>query len=660
MWRMSTAIEAQTDEGAGSACPPSRSGMERFIVPSLFLLTLVCYANTLTNGFVYDDKPQVLNNPYVKNWSYLPQIFGTTVWSFVGAAGNTNYYRPMMTFTYLILWQVFGPLPYGFHLLSIALHLATALMVFFTGRRIFRDHRIAWCAGLFFAAHPIHTEPVAWIAGIPDLELGFFFLLAVWIFASDERLGWRQQVGLMVIFSLALLSKEPALMLIPVAILFEHGVRRDRTTSTLTQKFARYASLCALGAGYLLLRVVLFGKLAPVLQHPKISWAQAVYSALAMVLDYLRLLLWPAPLSAFHVFHVSSSLGEPKVLAGLVVSVLYFAGTTGLWRRAPDAAFSLLWIGVTLLPVLNARWMAANVLAERYLYLPSVGFCWFAGWAGVRLWDRVQRADPGSRRLWKQVALIAPLGLTAILLPALTIARNRVWRDDFTLYTRTLLSDPDAHVIRSNLAAVYFDRHELEQAEREWKTALAGKPDNVTTMDALGILYTQEGRYAEAEEMFKLAITTKPAWGTPYFNYGALLRKKGDLGGALQELCRGVELSPLNAAARFNYGDALLAAEHLDEAQVQYERAVDLEPSLFALKGLANMYIKKRRNDLAEPVLRRTIADYPYDSDSHFQIARILEFAGRREEARREFEAGLLTDPTNAEARTAVQRLREP
>jgi tetratricopeptide (TPR) repeat protein len=178
-------------------------------------------------------------------------------------------------------------------------------------------------------------------------------------------------------------------------------------------------------------------------------------------------------------------------------------------------------------------------------------------------------------------------------------------------------------------------------------------------MDALGVLYTQEGRYAEAEAMFKRAIVTKPLWGTPHYNYGALLQKTGDLRRALDELKTGVELSPLSAVARRSYGDALVAAGQLDEAGLQYERAVDLEPSLPALKGLANVYLKKKRRDLAEPVLRRTIAAFPYDSASHFQLGQLLERAGRKVEAIREFEAGLSTDPRNTEARAAIRRLQE-
>src|SRR5271169_4380543 len=127
------------------------------LVALLLLVTLACYVNILASSFVYDDDQQILQNPYVKSWHYLPQIFGTTVWSFVGQAGATNYYRPLMTLSFLVLWHVFGALPFGFHLFSILMNALVVFLVFDTGCKLFHDHRIAWISAVIFAVHPVHT-----------------------------------------------------------------------------------------------------------------------------------------------------------------------------------------------------------------------------------------------------------------------------------------------------------------------------------------------------------------------------------------------------------------------------------------------------------------------------------------------------------------------
>jgi protein O-mannosyl-transferase len=401
----------------------------------------------------------------------------------------------------------------------------------------------------------------------------------------------------------------------------------------------------------------LFGKVAPVLQHPNLSWSQAIYSGFSLIYDYTRLLVWPAHLSAFHVFHPSNSLGDPHVLVGVAISALAIAAILILHRIAPPAAFAILWMGVTLGPVLNARWMASNVLTERYLYLPSVGFCWLVGWCAIKAWEALTRLRAPLRGLRFAVATL--LAAAAVLGFAKTILRNTDWRNDLSLYTHTLATDPDAHVIRSNLGGVYFDLGQVERAGREWEIALAGKPDNVVTMNALGMLYTQQGKYAEARAMFQRAIAAKPLWGPEHYNYGLLLQKMGETDRALEELKSAVQLSPLDATARRRYGEALLATGDLNQAEVQLKSALDLEPSLEAQQGLTQVYLQMEKYDQAETQLRRTVEEYPIDSAAHFQLARLLEMSNHYDEAKREYVAGLTTDAANAEAKAAIKRIEQ-
>src|SRR5882724_7782597 len=103
---------------------------------ALFLLAFLAYANTLVGSFVYDDNYQVVENPYAHSFRYLPKIFSTSVWSFQAAQGPTNYFRPMMTFGYLLFYQIAGPVPFSFHLANIVLHALIALLVFFMLRRL--------------------------------------------------------------------------------------------------------------------------------------------------------------------------------------------------------------------------------------------------------------------------------------------------------------------------------------------------------------------------------------------------------------------------------------------------------------------------------------------------------------------------------------------
>jgi tetratricopeptide (TPR) repeat protein len=626
---------------------------DQILITLLILLSLIAYGNTLFHSFVYDDDQQILQNPYIKSWHYLPQIFGSTVWSFIGAAGLTNYYRPLMTFAYLILWQIFGDIPFGFHLFNVTLNAAVVVMVFHSGRRLFSDTRIAWLAAALFAVHPIHTEVVNWIAALPELEVTFFVLLAFWLYTRLDSGSARIYLSTVACFALAMLSKEPALMFAPLAIVYEHFVRPENTAAPFKTKIVRYAPLCVVAAGYLLLRIALFGKLAPVLQRPKVTWPQAIYSAFALVGGYVKYLFWPAPLSVFHVFHPSMSIAEAPVLIGICVFALAATLILYLYKRAPAAAFCIFWMGITIAPMLNARWMATNVFTERYLYLPSVGFCWLVAWAGVTLWDRVGGAIAAPRR-------VVAVGFAAILLVSLVavVRRNMVWRDDLTLYTRTLQTNPDAAIIRSNLGALYYDSLQVDRAIAEWQIALAQKPDNIVTMNALGIGYTKVGRYADAEAMFQQALAAKPLWGDSHFNRGLLLQKIGQMPEALQEFKAGVTLSPLNGAAHRWYGEALLETNQLEEAAAQLQQAVELEGTLESMHDLVNAYVRQGRYTEAEPVLRRIIAKFPIDTSAHLQLGQTLEKTGKPDRARIEYQTVLSGDPANMDAKVGIERLQ--
>jgi len=138
-----------------------KPGLARLGTQEVLALLLVIaglpYLNSLWNSFVQDDHRQILANPYLRNFSHLHEIFGTNVWSYVGAQGMTNYYRPLMTLGYLICYQLFGPMAYGFHLANLVLNAAVVCLVFLVTERAFRTRSLGFVAAVIFALHPVHS-----------------------------------------------------------------------------------------------------------------------------------------------------------------------------------------------------------------------------------------------------------------------------------------------------------------------------------------------------------------------------------------------------------------------------------------------------------------------------------------------------------------------
>lgn len=657
-----TATSAARSRQAGLDREPVRNNLlrgtsentEKLIVVALFIVAIACYANTLTNGFVYDDDQQILLNPYIKSWHFLPEIFTTTVWSFVGSAGSSNYYRPLMTLTYLVLWKTFGDLPFGYHLFNVVLNAFVVVAVYYAGGTLLRARASSAIAALFFAIHPIHTETVCWIAAVPDLEATLLILMAFRSYTKVTSISsWRQML-VVVPFLLALLAKEPALMTAPLLVIYEHFVREDHAQTTAVQKVSRYIPVCLAGAAYLACRVLFLGKLAPVLQHAQISWRQAILSAFALIGNDTKLLLWPSSLSAFHVFHASNSPSEPAVVFGIAVVVLTIGLIAATYRKHPEVAYSLVWIGFTLAPVLNSRWMAANVLAERYLYLPSIGLCWLAGWAIVRAWvaSAESKLPPGLLR----PAMACAVAAFSILGAVKTVARNRDWRDDLRLYTTTLKTDPDSYVMHLNLGASLFQNRDYPRAESELKQALVLRPDSVNAMNALGCLYLETGRLEDSAMMFQRAIELKPLWTDPHYNYGRLLAKT-DRPEALREFRKAVETGPVNSSARLYLALTLAENGDLAEAESEFRKSLELSDTLEAEHGLIDILLMSGRTAEAESRMRMALNRYPFDGALHLKLAKLLEAEGNKAESLKEYKAAEETDSRNEEIRAAIERL---
>jgi len=629
----------------------------------LILLASLPYVNSLANSFVYDDRQQILENPYVHSFRYLGRIFGSTVWSFEGAQGVTNYYRPLMTFAYLIGYKIYGRIPFGFHLINLILHVAVVLLVFLVTDRLFHDRLISMIASGLFALHPIHTESVAWIAGITDLELSFFFLLTFLLYlrlADTEGKStplWLSYIPVLVAYCLALLSKEQALVLPALAIVYEHFYRPDRAESQFKDKARRYLPLCLVAAAYIAFRLFALGGFAPAIWRPTLAWSQVLLSAIALIGSYFAKLIWPVHLIAFYVFHESRSILDPQVLAGLAALIASAGLFVWLWRAARPFSFALLWMAASLAPVLNPRWMPAQVFAERYLYLPSVGFCWLIGGAIAKLCRESRGESPLPGRAFMRRAIAICVGVIACLYAARTVERNRDWRSDEVLYRKTLEAQPDAQVIHINLGVDYSEHNDWSSAEREWILALGpGKPSAVTLTN-LGLIRMKQERYNEAADLFDQAIALRPTYMSPYEHFAEMYAEMGRFTDADKQFQKAVSLAPLDINARNKYGHFLLQQGRTSEAHEQFARSVEADANADAYDNLGDL-------DVAAGDLHKARADYQAalalnDIDNHadFGLAMLDERQGRIADAVREYRAGLETDPRNAVALAAVQRL---
>lgn len=651
---MSSGLEEQTAAELAASAEAKRARNARLLVyVILFAVACLPYANTLFNSFVYDDVPQIMENPYVRSWRYVPEIFGTNVWSFQGQSGQTNYYRPLMTFSYLVLYQIFELVPFGFHLTNVLLNAAVVLLLYALTGQLFRDRWVAIAAAVIFALHPIHSEVVAWVAALPDLQLTIFFLLTMLLYTREGEFGWKRHAGIVVSFTLALFSKEPAMMLPPLAMVYEHFLRPGREGIGWQRKVARYAPLWGLAVGYVGLRAMLLGGLAPVSHRAHFTWGEAILSAPALVWQYFTKIFWPVNLLAFHPFYKSTSWLEPKVLGGLAVMVVCAAAFFVLWKRQRLAAFALLWFFLTLGPVLNVRWMTASVLNERYLYLPSVGFCWIAALVAQRVWRRAKVRGTAWRR-----AAAGAAAVVAVLAVVRITTRNEDWQTDMKLYTHTVTVAPDAHLIRISLGTALWMRGDTRGAEREWRRVYERAPDNPILLLNLGVAESKKKNYKEAIGFFEKAIESRPEFWPTRLQLAETYLEIGDLEKAEASCQKGVELTPLNVSLLNCLGRVYLKTGRVEEAKALMERSIKIQINPNGYRLLGECHARLGDKERARMAFEQAVELNPYDHDAHFQLGELYAEMGRVEDAIQQYEKGLLTNPNDAKAKAALTELR--
>jgi Tfp pilus assembly protein PilF len=625
----------------------------------LLLLAFLVYANSLTNGFVYDDHALIEHNPYVHSLTNIGKLSSTSMLAYQGKGKQEirNYYRPAVGLAFLLCFKLFGSFPQGFHLVSVLMHCLVVWLVYKVTAELVSDETFGLVAAACFALHPIHTEAVDWIAAVADPEMSIFYLISFWLFLrlerEESRRGIWMQAAMLGSFLLAALSKETAMTLPAAVTVYEHFCRADRRQSSWKKKLSRYAGFWVIALLYLAARAAVLGGLAPQGLHADVGALEAAVTAVALLGRYAAKLVWPAPLVAFYPFQKSVSFLDSWVLLGAAVIATAAALVACKSQRTRVYVFALLWMLLTIAPVLNVHWLTAIVFSERYLYLPSVGFSWLS--AGIILWCW-RKSGPGLRqRRW---AIGVAAGAVALLLAGETWARNRDWKDDGVIAFRTLEIYPETSFLRSNLGMGMWQQGHHAEAMRQWQIALAYSPDSPEVLANIGFAMIEEEKYVDAIPPLQKAIALSPRFAIPHSYLARVYTARGEDGQAEGEFRSAVEALPTNAPIRNALGEFYLRTGRPRDAQTQFLTSVTADATEEGWSGLAEAYTLLDDPEKAEAAWRQVVALNPFHSRAHLSLARIYLATGRSAAAEKEFQSCLFMDPRNAEALAAVRELR--
>lgn len=506
----------------------------------ILLLAAGCYLNTLGNELVLDDRT-VVGDPALNNPRAVLRWFASPYWrspgTFAPAPDRPLLYRPLATVTFAVDRAWSGDRPLGYHVTNLVLHAAASLTLLLLLVVLLGAGPVPFAAAALFACHPVHTEAVAGIAYRPEVLATFLGLLSLLLYAAaalPPRLlapsgpdplpaaPRRSTPGLFaaaLVLLLALLAKESAIAVpLLLAGLEFFALRRalpavESPAAPPAQPWrpmvARLAVLAAVVALYFALRVHALGVFgagpgAAIFENRSIPPANRVATLLRVGADYLRLLLVPFRLAADYPENTERSallhgLDEPVVVACGLAVLMALVAPLALSRRRPDVAFFGLWVFAALLPASNLLVPLAVVKAERLLYLPSAGACVLLAIGLVRLTE-IPRARWAARVAYS-------LGAVAVVaFAALTVLRNREWRDPVTLFSTLVAVQPANPRAELWLGQAYAERHDDDAAVRHLDRAAQLAPDWGEPRLARGIVFAALGQHYRALADYEAAL----------------------------------------------------------------------------------------------------------------------------------------------------------
>lgn len=626
-------------------------------------LALVLYLNILPNTFILDDWFQIFANPFLRDPGGLKKIFTTDVWGFLGQQGVSYFYRPLMHSSFYVIYRLWGAHPAPYHVLSMLLHALTSLLVFALVARASGDRRVALVAGLLFAAHPIHTEDVCWISSYPDLQATLFVLLAWWLYLLSSEAPvqprWRPWIipALGVSFFLGLLAKEIAVALPVMVLAHELLVSRVGPWRALRERRWEYLSLAVAGIAYLGLRYHALQGLRPYVPSKTLALVPRLLTSLGLFYRYWAKTLWPAELNVFHDVPVSRSFWEGAVLAGMGSGVLFLWVGYRLWRARRPEVLALALFLVALAPVFVLPYADVGImlLAERYLYLPSVGFCWLAGWLLV---------CAGERWGWKPAA--GALVVILIAYSAHTVWRNLDWRSEVPFYEKAARMSPQVGELQTQLGNAYLRRNMLPEALAATQRAAALHYESPMLHRTLGEIYSRMGQPEKAIEEYRLSTVYlvdsryyPSRAARAYTNIGFEYLRMGKVHEAIGAYEQASRLEPESAGWRNNLGYALMRAGRLQEAERELRRSLQSDPTLaLAHSNLGLLYALRGALDQADAELAEALRLEPRDAETYARRGEVALARGDRAGAVELFRQALRLQPNQQRAVTRLAELQ--
>lgn len=634
-----------------------------FSLQSILLIVVISvavYANSVNNGFVYDDEFTITNNTLIRDIRNLHKLFQNEYFTLSGEMS----YRPVVTLTYFFDYALYGQSSWGYHLTNVLLHALNGVLLYIFLRLLIersRESRITnlpLLASLLFATNPALTEAVNAVSFREDL-LTFIFYMATFnlYMALSNRAISRHRtivfyVSSCVTYFLALFSKEMAATL-PFVVYGLEWVYRDKKERG-SVLFNRYnIGYIVITLIYLYLRFYYFRN--PVEEKFR-PWeaSEGLLSLPWLLLSYLKIALFPVSLIADYEFLPLKSFFSPLLIVSSIAIVSLLIIAFSMKKKEKKVTFGIIFFVITLLPVYNLI-PIYNPFAERYLYLPVVGLVIIVVGVAIKLVSGLRcGARVSSLSLFMLVFAILSLYSVA------TIKRNQAWRDDYTLWSDTIKKMPNNGRAHNNLGYGYYKIGQFDKAIEHFQTTIRLAPSNVNAHSNLGAAYVKLGRFLEAIPHLETAIELKPSDPKRHNELGFVYYNAGRLDEAIRHLQTAVRLDSNYFDAYNNLGIAYSDNDMGEEAMQAFQIALRLKPEAPDIwNNLGLLYYRQGHLDGAIRQYQASLKINPRYVPAHYNLGNAYLAKGLRDKARAEFEIALNIQPDFLAGQEALNNLEK-
>lgn len=499
----------------------------------IIILGFLIYFQVLFFGFSYlDDNTLILDNQYfLSNLSNIPEAFQTDVFHLFNH--SAAYYRPILTISLMLDYQLGKIAPFMYHFTNVILHVVASCLVFLFFQKLNYRKDLALFFSLIFTIHPVLAQAAAWIPGRNDSLLAVFVLLmSILLIEYLQKNSRKYLFWFLIFFTLALFTKESAIFCFPIVAFYLYFISKEK--KNYTSMVYIFGGLAAISIMWVIIRYYALGGSAGM---DFFIMLKSIILNFPAVIQFIGKILFPFNLSVLPIMQDTTFIYG--IIAIVAISIAFFFTKEKRW------SFMLLglgWFFAFLLPSFirpNTELVADFI--EHRLYVPIIGFFIFLLEIDIVKKINFKRSN----------SLIAPC-VILIIFSSITIIHSRTFANRTVFWKNAVKNSPHYPLAHRNLGAMLFLDGKMDAAKPEFEKALELNPTEEMAHNNLGLVYLEKGDFSKAEEEFNKELEVNPYYDNAYANKGLLYYRMGKMDEAVDSWKKTLEVNPGYSQALYN------------------------------------------------------------------------------------------------------------